>query len=158
MSLICWVLGVTPAQIGALRAMPSLASNLVLVAQEDHFKARFDEAVKRMSPEQRKQFETNRAKFEADPAAKEAQARHTEARERIVGLGPFEQAVSLEKSWHILHYLFTGHVGPSSAPGDLLLTGEDLGDDVGYGPPRLHDETTTRDFSRFLEIQDLPRL
>jgi Domain of unknown function (DUF1877) len=58
----------------------------------------------------------------------------------------------------MLHYLFTGHVGTSSAPGDLLLTGEDLGDDVGYGPARLHGPTETRDFSRFLEMQDLARL
>ena len=151
MSMICWVMGITPVQSGALRAMPSLAGKLAMSAQDDQRKARFDEAIQRMSPEQRKQFEATRA-------IKEAQERIAEARERVAELGPFEHALSLEKSWHILHYLFTGHLGPSSAPGDLLLTGEDLGEDVGYGPARLHGQTETRDFSHFLDMQDLARL
>jgi len=158
MSMICWVLGLTPAQISALRATPSLVSNLVLVIHDDESKARFDEAIKGMSPEQRKQRETNRATFEGSPERRESQARLAEARERVAALGPFEPALDLVKSWHILHYLFTGHVGPASAPGDLLLTGEGLGEDVGYGPARLHGPTETRDFSRFLETQDLARL
>src|SRR5258708_15366177 len=92
------------------------------------------------------------------PAAKGAHARIAQAREQVTALGIVEQALRLEKSWHILHYLFTEHVGPSSAPGDLLLTGEDIGEDVGYGPARLHGEAATRDFSHFLDIQDLARL
>ena len=46
----------------------------------------------------------------------------------------------------------------SKGPGDALLTGEELGDDLGYGPARLHDEKETRDFARFLETLDVPRL
>lgn len=158
MSMICWVLGLTPAQISALRATPSLVSNLVLVIHDDESKARFDEATKGMSSERRKRSETNRATFEASPEGREWQARLAEARERVAALGAFERALDLEKLWHILHYLFTGHVGPANAPGDLLLTGEGLGEDVGYGPARLHGPTETRDFRRFLDTQDLPRL
>jgi hypothetical protein len=33
-----------------------------------------------------------------------------------------------------------------------------MGEDVGYGPARLHRPTDTRDFSHFLETQDLARL
>jgi hypothetical protein len=73
-------------------------------------------------------------------------------------LGPIEKSISLEKSWHMLHYLFTGHVGTGHAPGDLLLSGKELGEDAGYGPARLHDERKTSEFSRFLEGQDLARL
>ena len=46
----------------------------------------------------------------------------------------------------------------SDAPGNLLLSGEELGENVGYGPARLHDEQKTSEFSRFLEGEDLARL
>jgi hypothetical protein len=47
-------------------------------------------------------------------------------------------SLSLEKAWHGLHYLLTG----SAAEGDLPLAfllqgGEEVGEDDGYGPPRL---------------------
>jgi hypothetical protein len=111
-----------------------------------------------MTPEQRAQFEASQAQFAASPGAKEAEASVADARAALVPLGPIEKALSLEKSWHMLHYLLTGHAGTGHAPGDLLLSGEELGEDVGYGPARLHDETKTREFSRFLEGQDLVRL
>jgi hypothetical protein len=157
MSMICRVLGLSPAQIKALRATPSLASDLANVTAHDQLQARLDEAAKRLSPEQRRAMEA-RATLAAAPGAKEAQARSAEAHARLAGIGPFEQALSLEKSWHILHYLMTGHVDPSNAPGDALLTGEDLGEDVGYGPARLHDPPQVLEFSRFMEALDLPRL
>jgi hypothetical protein len=147
MSMICRILGLSQSQIAALRASPSLASDLTTATQQ----SRFDEVVKQMPPEQRKQFDAN-------PALKEMLARGAQARERTAALGPVEQALSLEKSWHILHYLLTGHVGPAGAPGDLLLTGEDVGQDVGYGPARLHTPAETRAFSQFLETQDPARL
>jgi Domain of unknown function (DUF1877) len=46
----------------------------------------------------------------------------------------------------------------AGTPADLLLTGEELGEDVGYGPPRLHEPTATRGFSRHLEAQEVARL
>jgi hypothetical protein len=156
MSMICWIMGFTPAQISALRASPSLVPSLVVVAEDDQRKARFDEAIKRGSPEQRKQLEANQAAFEAK--LREAQAPIAEARNQLATIGALEPALSLEKSWHMLHYLFTGHAGPATAPGDLLLTGEDLGEDLGYGPARLHTEIATRDFSHFLDMQELERL
>jgi hypothetical protein len=157
MSMICWVLGITRPQIDALRAMPSLASDLAL-AQAAQPMVRFDEALKRMSPEQRKKFEESLAAAAANPAMKEGQVMIAKAQARVASIGPFEKVLSLEKSWHMLHYLFTGHVFPASAPGNLLLTGEDLGEDLGYGPPRLHEPQATREFSDFLQAQDLARL
>jgi Domain of unknown function (DUF1877) len=158
MSMICWVLGLSSAQIGALRATPSLTSDLTRVAEHEEARAQRDEMTKRMSPEQRSAAEARRRGFEATPAAREALARIAEARARLAGIGPFESALDLEKSWHMLHYLFTGHVDDSNAPGNALLTGESIGDDVGYGPARLHDETATREFGRFLETLDVARL
>jgi hypothetical protein len=185
MSITCSVLGVTSAQMNVLRAKPGLVSKLALVAGIDLLRAHIDDLTQRMTPEQRAQLEGSQASSAASPAAKEAEARIADARAALGVLGPIEKALSLEKSWHMLHYLFTGHVGtwrpgellPSGtipgedaaygpdrlydeghAPGDLLLSGQVLGEDVGYGPARLHDETKTLEFSRFLEAQDLARL
>ena len=158
MSMTCSVLGVTSAQIHALRAKPALVSKLALVARIDLLRAHLDHLTQRMSPEQRAQFEASQAQFAASPGAKEAEASVAGARAALAPLGPIEKAISLEKSWHMLHYLFTGHVGTGHAPGDLLLSGEELGQDAGYGPARLHDERKTSEFGRFLEGQDLARL
>jgi hypothetical protein len=159
MSMIGYVLGLTPAQISAMREMPSLTGYLVVVAEEEEDrKVGFDEWVQRLAPEQRKQREADRAAFEASEAAKEFQARIAEARGRVAALGPIEPVLCLEKLWDILHYLFTGHMDSASAPGDLLMTGEALGEDVGYGPARLHSPTATREFGGFLAQQDLARL
>jgi Domain of unknown function (DUF1877) len=167
MSITCSVLGVTSVQMRALRAKPALVSKLALVAHIDLLKAHIDELTERMTPEQRAQLEASQAPSAASPAATETDARIADARAALGALGPIESALSLEKSWHMLHYLFTGHVGtwrpgellPSGtipgedaaygparlyddvhAPRDLLLSGQVLGEDVGYGPARLHDE------------------
>jgi hypothetical protein len=158
MSIIAYVLGITPAQISALRANPSLAGDVARTDQYDETLARRGELLSRLPPERRKQAEARQAEFEADAAQQEHRARISQARERIAPIAPIERAVCLEKSWHILHYLLTGHIGPASAPGDLLLTGQDLGEDVGYGPARLHDPMETRSFGQFLETQDLSSL
>jgi hypothetical protein len=92
------------------------------------------------------------------PALKEAQKQNAEARARLDVIGPFQKALELEKSWHILHYLFTGHIDASHSPGDVLMNGDALGDDVGYGPARLHDEKQTQEFARFLKSIDPARL
>jgi hypothetical protein len=48
------------------------------------------------------------------------------------------RAVSLEKSWHGLHYLLTGSVWEGELPlGFLLAGGAPVGDDLGNGPARL---------------------
>jgi len=159
MSMMCRVLGLSSAQIGALRATPTLPTDLAGVSQSDLMMARLDEAMARMPPERRAAAEASfRASLDATPAMREARARIAEARARIAGIGPFEQPLSLEKSWHMIHYLATGHTDASDAPGNELLTGEPLGEDAGYGPARLHDEIATRNFARFLETLDLAHM
>jgi hypothetical protein len=159
MSMICWVLKLSPAQINTLRATPSLVGDLALMTQENQIRAQLDKSIKRMPPEEQNAFEArHRASIEAVPGAKEAQAQIAEAYARLAVLGSIEQALDLEKSWHILHYLFTGDIDDSSVPGSALLTGEPLGEDLGYGPARLHGVRETRDFGHFLENLDLARL
>jgi len=151
MGMRCSILGLTPAQIDGLVATPTLVTDLVLVAWDETRKAR-------LSPEQRQQLEASRATDDRAPAAEERQTRFAEARERIARLGSFEPPLDLEKWWHSLHYLLTAEIGPVGRGGDLLLTGQELGEDMGYGPARLHSPAETKDFSRFLETQDLANL
>jgi hypothetical protein len=158
MSMIGWVQALSPAQIGALRANPSLAGALALAGQFEQLDAAFAETLNHLPPAQREAAQARRRAFEQTPAAKEFAARRAKARAEIDALGPLAPALDLEKSWHVLHYLFTGHVGPAAAPGDMLLSGEEIGDDFGYGPCRLHDTAETAAFARFLATQDLARL
>src|SRR5262245_6180410 len=123
MSMICWIQGLSPAQIGGLRASPSLARDIAAASQERWHKVRVEEIVTRMTPEQRAQHEATRAAFEANPAVAEAVAFRAAACERAAALGPFEDALCLEKSWHMLHYLLTGRTDPVGSPGDALMTG-----------------------------------
>ncbi|MEV8515160.1 YfbM family protein [Dactylosporangium sp. NPDC051484] len=47
--------------------------------------------------------------------------------------------LDLDKSWHGIHYLLTGtawEIG-SDAAGAAILGGDEIGEDVGYGPARL---------------------
>ena len=152
------VVGVTPAQINELRAKPSLVRHLILVVREHHWKAQIDDLIKRAPPDWRSSLEANHARFEQSPAGREMAARLAEALAEIAGLGTIEYILSLETSWHVLHYLFTGHVSPDGSPGDLLLAGEDVGEDIVEGPARLHDEARTREFGQFLGGLDLARL
>jgi hypothetical protein len=46
--------------------------------------------------------------------------------------------LDLHKHWHILHFALTGSVEEVPGPaGDALLGGEELGEDLGYGPLRV---------------------
>jgi hypothetical protein len=109
------VLGLSTAQIKALRATPSLATGVIMAV-------------------------------EGLDAGELGQ------------LGPLQEALDLEKSWHILHYLFTGSVDDTRSPGAALLSGEKLGEDIGYGPVRLHGEKATAEFARFLGTLDFAKL
>jgi Domain of unknown function (DUF1877) len=49
-------------------------------------------------------------------------------------------SVHLEKAWHGLHYLLTGSAGEGGLPlGFLLEGGREVGEDLGYGSPRLFE-------------------
>jgi hypothetical protein len=46
--------------------------------------------------------------------------------------------VSLEKMWQAVHFLLTGSPDGGPAPlGEAVLGGDEVGDDVGYGPARI---------------------
>lgn len=69
-----------------------------------------------------------------------------------------EEMVDLHKSWQVLHYVFTGTPDSGPAPLNLLLVGgEDVGEDLGYGPARLVDAAAIQSFSKALKDFDLDR-
>lgn len=158
MSMIGWVLGVSPAQIEALRAEPTLAGDMSMIAAHDRMEIRSRKMMARLPPHKQAEAEARFRERETAPYFKDAQAEWAKARERLATVGPLEPALDLEKSWHVLHYLLTENIGPTAPPADLLLTGEELGGDVGYGPVRLHDASATRAFADFLEGLDAPTL
>lgn len=67
--------------------------------------------------------------------------------------------LDLHKSWHVLHYLFTGSAIEVETPaGALLSGGAETGRDTGYGRPRILNAAETTAFARVLEkttIDDL---
>jgi len=160
MSMMCWLLRLSPAQIGALRSTPALATDLAEVAEDAqmHAKRALIMSQIKLTPEQRAGLEAQFRATDEAPRAKEAQARIAAAGVRLESFGPLESVLELQKSWHVLNYLFTGHVDEAAAPGNELLTGEPLGRAVGYGPARLQDEKATQSFARFLGTQDAARL
>jgi len=68
--------------------------------------------------------------------------------------------VDVDKSWHGLHYLFTGTAWEGDAPGCYLVRGgEQIGDvDVGYGPARAVRSTEVVRFAEFLSALDRDEL
>jgi hypothetical protein len=60
--------------------------------------------------------------------------------------GPTEDGLNLEKSWHVLHYLLTGEAEEAPPPlGNAILGGEEIGEDLGYGPARFLTPQQVRD-------------
>ena len=62
------------------------------------------------------------------------------------------RALHLEKAWHGIHFLLT-HVDVESAEslGFLLEGGEEVGEDLGYGPARFFSADETRQLNQVLE-------
>ena len=63
------------------------------------------------------------------------------------------ETIDLHKSWHVLHFLFSGRADEGGTPpANFLATGgREIGDDDGYGPARLLDSRQTAAFSAFLD-------
>jgi len=88
MSMIRWMLGLPPAQIAALRANPSLASDLAGLTQGEALEARVTARMSQMPPEKREEAEAQyRASRERMPGAKEAEARKMATRARLERIG-----------------------------------------------------------------------
>jgi len=46
--------------------------------------------------------------------------------------------IDVDKAWHCIHFMLCGRAGTNSNPLSMaVLGGEEIGDDVGYGPARI---------------------
>ncbi|PSK67919.1 hypothetical protein B0E53_00190 [Micromonospora sp. MH33] len=67
-----------------------------------------------------------------------------------------EPELDLDKAWHGIHYLLTGtdwQIGEGA--GAAILGGAEIGQDGGYGPPRLLDQDTVRAVATALDALDV---
>jgi hypothetical protein len=63
-----------------------------------------------------------------------------------------EEGLTLEKSWHCLHYLLTGTAWETdSVLGKVILGGTEIGPDIGYGPARYREPDEVRKVARSLK-------
>lgn len=70
-----------------------------------------------------------------------------------------ERALDLHKSWHVLHFLFTGTAWAGAAPANTLLAGgRAVGEDLGYGPARVIGPAETSAFDHYLSSLSLSEL
>lgn len=147
MSMICWMNGLSPAQIAAMRADPSLVDDFTFIAENDFRRTEFEAAYAKMTPEEKKeraqqyQNALDGEKEMVDPL-----------RPRFAPYGACEPLLPLFGDWNVMHYVFTGdeNLDRPHPPGDFLLTGEEIGEDAGYGPPRIQDPDATAVIARYL--------
>lgn len=71
-----------------------------------------------------------------------------------------EDALGIEKDWHVLHFLFTGSDWEGDFPqGFLVSCGKPIGDvDVGYGPARSYNPAEVQQIMDFLQKQSADSL
>jgi hypothetical protein len=150
MSMICYLLRFTTKQLDVLKSSPGSVGDLFRVAIDDERNARMAEIMKRLPEDKRAAAEAHQ---KDDPFWRDQAVETRAAKERLKPFGEVAAALCLQKSWHMLHYLFTGSTGPVGSPGDVLLTGgEEIGDDIGgYGPPRWLSPNATGQVAQFLK-------
>jgi hypothetical protein len=70
------------------------------------------------------------------------------------------EEIDLDKSWHALHFLYSGFEWEGDPPAAFLLNwGESVGDvDVGYGPARVFRTHEVQDIRLFLDQIDETQL
>lgn len=126
---------------------PQIAASLGAIRNDPALKAALAEGVKgirRLSP---------RIPDDVDQYLREAESMAADLRQP----GP-DDVFHLDKAWHILHYLFTGHADPATGPAATLCGGEKVGQKLIYGPARLIDIAPTREFADFLDQQTTAEL
>ena len=156
MSMNFYALRLSPFEIAGVKRKPASASSMIHAATMSGMSAHFGGAGAKvpkllLNLELLEQAGGNGQL--ASPALRELLARQIEQAKSPApagrGTDP-RRLLDLHKSWHVLHYLFTGDADAGRPPADALLGGRELGEDMGYGPSRLHEPEATADFARFL--------
>ena len=64
-----------------------------------------------------------------------------------------ENSISLEKTWHGIHYLLTGEAWSGEGWRAFLVSGgQEQGEDEGYGPARVFTATEVAEIAQGLEV------
>jgi len=133
MSMIGHLRAVTPTELKNLKKEPGSVSEFLhgkLIANSGNLKnalfAVQEMAMQAMAAGTSKNDEKLREQIISELESAGALANHYGDRD-----------LTLEKSWHCLHYLLTGSAGESdSVLGKAILGGKEIGPDIGYGPAR----------------------
>lgn len=86
-------------------------------------------------------------------ATLDALARDPDAVEDLVD-NPSSPRVDVHKAWGGIHYLLTGTTWEGAPPDNFLLAGDEIGEDLGYGPARAHGPAATKQIAE--RLQALP--
>jgi len=63
----------------------------------------------------------------------------------------WSEEIDIDKAWHGIHFLLTGSAGETeSALGAVIMGGEGVGDDLGYGPARYLTPERVKELARAL--------
>ncbi len=140
MSMIGHIRRITPEQLRELQASPELVREFLqgkVLANVDNVRAALV-LVQQLGQQARVSGTAN------DPAEREKTRLKILQELQSAGVGlpgqaqEEEDGLSLEKSWHSLHYLLTGTAKEALPPlGNAILGGAAIGNDVGYGPARF---------------------
>jgi hypothetical protein len=153
MSLIAYARCVSPFEIAAIKRNPATAASLATTGTLAGLGARRPNLLRNIGllregggtgvlASAALQGELDRQIEEANAAMSAGSRARAEAEPSRV--------LDLHKSWHVLHYLFTGQADGGTPPADALMGGREFGADMGYGPPRLHEPAAATAFARFL--------
>lgn len=136
--MIGHVRAVTPEQLRSLQENPSSVRGF-LHGEQIANSAKAKAALLRIQQMARERMAAGQPKND------ERFREHILAELESAGVTPLrnpDAGLSLEKSWHSLHYLLTGTARETdSLVGKAILGGIEMGPDVGYGPARYLDAT-----------------
>jgi hypothetical protein len=148
MSIIGNVRRISPAQAHALESKPASIKRLVKGGYD--MKAMIQDQLRGKTSSKRAAMEVAYARAKqisdelkqsgrgAGPATIEEIKKMMQPLREAGAFGEDPDVLTLDKSWHSLHYLLTGSAEPSdSALGRAILGGKEIGPDLGYGPARL---------------------
>jgi hypothetical protein len=66
---------------------------------------------------------------------------------------PLKNYLYIDKTWHCIHFLLTGKVWDKGGIlGNVIMGGEEIGDDLGYGPARYLSPIEVKETSDALEL------
>ena len=97
--------------------------------------------------------------YRREPAHARQLLESEDGAEELLEADDDEASVDLDKAWHGIHWLLTGSSGPTVDPvSEAIFGGEEVGEEIGYGPARLLAPDRVRAVAAALATLDEPTL